>query len=98
MSDIIAFSHKYNLYLIKKEDIQNMSLFIISCLTFLSYLYYNFAPLWYENNKKMDFIKPFDILFPFVGLHALIDFFLTNSYDLKLHHFFIFGIIFYNYY
>ena len=44
------------------------------------------------------YIKPFDILFPFVGLHALIDFFLTNSYDLKLHHFFIFGIIFYNYY
>ena len=52
MSDIIAFSHKYNLHLIKIEDIQNMSLFIISCSTFLSYLYYNFAPLWYKNNEE----------------------------------------------
>ena len=97
MSDIIAFSHKYNLQLIKIEDIQNISLFIIACSSFLSYLYYNLAPLYYENNKS-DFNKPFDILFPFVGLHAFTDFFLTNSYDLKLHHLCIFGIIFYNYY
>ena len=97
MSDIITFLHKYNLQFIKIEDIQNISLFIIACSSFLSYLYYNLAPLYYENNKG-DFNKPFDILLPFVGLHAFTDFFLTNSYDLKLHHLCIFGIIFYNYY
>ena len=45
-----------------------------------------------------DFTRPFDILLPFVGLHAFTDFFITNSYDLKFHHLCIFGIIFYNYY
>ena len=44
------------------------------------------------------YIKPFDTLIPFVGLHAFTDFFLTNSYDLKIHHLCIIGIIFYNYY
>ena len=39
MSDIIAFSHKYNLQFIKIEDIQNISLFIIACSSFLSCLY-----------------------------------------------------------
>jgi hypothetical protein len=35
---------------------------------------------------------------PIVGCHALIDFFATSSYSLKLHHLCIFGIILYNYY
>jgi hypothetical protein len=101
MSNVLAFSYKYNLQLIKVEDIQNISLFIISCSSFVSYLYYNLAPLLYENNNMVgsgDFTKPFDILVPFVGLHAFIDFFLTNSYDIKLHHLCIFGVIFYNFY
>ena len=100
MSDIIAFSHKYNLHLIKTEDIQNISLFIIAGCSLFSYLYYNLAPLWYKNNEEGagEYIKPFDTLFPFVGVHALIDFVVTNSYDLKLHHLCIGGIIFYNYY
>jgi hypothetical protein len=52
MSDIIAFSHKYNLHLIKTEDIQNISLFIIAGCSLFSYLYYNLAPLWYKNNEE----------------------------------------------
>jgi len=45
MFNIITFFSKYNLNLIKIEDIQNISLFIISCSSFVSYLYYNLAPL-----------------------------------------------------
>jgi len=99
MSDIIAFSSRYNLQLMKIEDIQNISLFFIACSSLFSYLYYNLAPLWCGNIEGGgDFTTPFDLLVPIVGLHAFIDFFLTNSYDLKLHHLCIFGVIFYNYY
>ena len=45
MSDV-----SHNLNSIKIENIQNISLFIIACSSFFSYLYYNLAPLWYENN------------------------------------------------
>ena len=102
MSDIITFPYKQNFNLITVEDIQNISIFIIGCWSFFSYLYYNLSPLLYINNDvecgKLDLTKPFDLLMPIVGLHAFTDFFLTKSYDLKLHHICIFGIIFYNYY
>jgi hypothetical protein len=106
MSEIISFSHKYNLNSIKIEDIQNFCLFIISCCSFFSYLYYNINILWYGNIENgcegeylpSQFTKPFDLLLPIVGLHAFTDFFITKSYDLKLHHLCILGIIFYNNY
>lgn len=100
MSDIIAFSHKYNLQVIKIEDIQNISLFIIGCFSLFSYLYYNLSTLWYDNNDDSggDFTKPFNMLVPFIGIHAFADFFLTKSYDLKIHHLCILGSAFYNYY
>ena len=91
MSNIIHFLYKYNIK-IEIEDIQNTSLFIIACSSLFSYLYY------INNGEEEDFKKPFHILLPVVGLHAFIDFFLTKSYDLKLHHICIFGVIFYNYY
>jgi len=79
--------------LFKIEDLQNISLFTISISSLFSYLYYNSA-LAYENY----FTVPYDILLPVVALHASVDFFLTKSWDVKLHHVFIFGIIGYNYY
>lgn len=94
MSNIVASSH--NLTSIKLEDIQNFSLFTIAVSTFFSYLYYNFSsPLFAAGG---DFTKPFHLLLPIVGLHAFVDFFLTKSYDLKMHHLCIIGVIFYNYY
>jgi hypothetical protein len=92
------FLQKYNINFVNIETVQNISLFIISCSSFFSCLYYNFGPLLYDKNEEVDFIKPFYMLIPFVGLHAFIDFFLTKSYELKLHHLFIFGIFFYNTY
>jgi hypothetical protein len=88
--DIISFLHS-----IKIIDIQNISLFILSLFTFLSYLYYNLGPFLYDKNN--DFTKPLELLIPFVILHAFIDLFLTKSNDLRLHHIFIFGISIYNY-
>lgn len=83
----------------KIEDIQNISLFVIASCSFLSYLYYNLAPFWYgQNDTLVEFAQPFYQLLPFVGLHAATDLFLTKSYDIKLHHFFVIGNIFYNYY
>lgn len=99
MSDIIAFSHKYKLDKITIEDIQNVSIFMIGCYSFCSYLYYNVALIWYgKNEMDVELLKPFDLLLPFVGFHACVDFFLVKSYDLKLHHLCILGIIFYNNY
>jgi|LauGreDrversion4_1035100.scaffolds.fasta_scaffold03576_7 hypothetical protein len=98
MTHIRAFSYKYNLNLIKTEDVQNISLFIIACSSFFSYLYYNLAPLLWENTEVGGLTKQFDIIFPFVGLYAFVDFFITKSYDLKFHHLCILGNIFYNYY
>ena len=95
MSDIIST---------KIEDIQNCSLFVIAIYSLFSCLYYNFALLLYgnnhvyENNHITNYTKQFDILLPVVGLHAFIDFFLTKSYDIKLHHLCILGILFYNNY
>jgi len=89
MSDIISR---------KIEYIQNCSLFVIAIYSLFSCLYYNFALLLYGNNHITNYTKQFDILLPVVGLHAFIDFFLTKSYDIKLHHLCIFGILFYNNY
>ena len=77
-------------------DIQNTSLFIIACSSFTCYLYYNLAPVFYGNDGE--YTKPFHMLLPFVGLHAVIDFFINKSYDIKFHHFCIFGIMLYDIY
>lgn len=106
MSDVITILNKYNLNATLIEDIQNSSLFIISIVAFLSYLNYNLQPIWYQNidNEVIDnfgggaFSKPYDILLPFVVVHASIDFFINKSYDLKLHHLCVIGIYFYNMY
>jgi hypothetical protein len=86
------------LKLIKIKDIQNIYIFMLGIASFISYLYYNLGPLLYEKNEEIDFTKPFDILLPFIGLYAFIDFFITKSYIFKLHHLCIFGILFYNNY
>jgi len=43
-------------------------------------------------------MKPYDLLLPVVLVHAGADMFMTKSYDLKLHHACVFGVIFYNNY
>jgi len=98
MSDIIAFVNKYKLNDIKIEDIQNISLFFISTSSLFSCLSYNLHHLSNPFFGKDMAIFQFNILMPIVGLHAFIDFFITKNYELKLHHIFILGIIFYNYY
>ena len=83
----------------KIEFIQNISLFAISIFTFFPYFCHNYVQkLFGENDQQCNLIKSYDMLYPFVGLHACIDFFLTKSYDIKIHHLFIISIIFYNYY
>jgi hypothetical protein len=75
------------------ENFQNISLFIIGVSSLFSSIYcYN---LTYDTIIEK---TPLDILLPFVGLHAGIDFFISDKYDIKLHHIFIMGILFYNNY
>jgi len=93
MSQIIDFSNRYYLNTIIIEDLQNISLFIIGVSSLLSSIYcYN---LTYDTIIEK---TPFDILLPFVGVHAGIDFFISDKYDIKIHHIFIMGILFYNNY
>lgn len=75
---------------------QNISLFLIASCSLFSCLYYNLYSQWNENKEQKAVL--FDTLMPFVGTHAVIDFFLTKTFDLKLHHICIFGVIFYNNY
>jgi hypothetical protein len=102
MSEILAFTSKYKLNNIKVEDllfhIQNASLFIISISSLFACLYYNMHDVTGDGVVIDKVIRPFDLLIPVVGVHASIDFFVTKSYDLKLHHVFVLVIIFYNYY
>ena len=79
------------------ENIQNVSLFAISVSSLFSYIYYNSHLLWYGNAIGGGDIW-FERLFPLVGIHATVDFFLTKNTDLRLHHACIFGILFYNSY
>ncbi len=82
---------------LKIEDIQNISLFTIAISSLFLYLNYNLSSLWSETNLT-NTITQYDALIPFVGLHAFIDIFLTKTNDLRLHHLFILGILFYNNY
>jgi len=86
---------KYKLNLIKIEDIQNISLFIIACSTFFSHLHYNLAPIWYGTNEVINY---YDNLLPFIGVYAFVDFFVSDKYDAKIHHICIIGLLFYNNY
>jgi len=79
-------------------NIQNISLFIISVSSLFSCIYYNTLNASSDGFNIDKVIIPFDVLMPVVGFHATIDFFITKTYDLKLHHIFVLGIIFYNYY
>ena len=97
MSEMMSLFHTYNLYKVSIENFQNVSIFVIAISSFLSYSYYNINRLLY-NNEGLEYVFMYDMLLPIVGVHATIDFFLTKSYDLKLHHSFIFGIILYNQY
>jgi hypothetical protein len=96
MSEISISSHKHNLNKFSIENIQNISIFTIAVSSFFSYFYYNINQLLYNSNEQSG--KIYDVLLPLVGFHALIDFFLTKSYDLKLHHLFIIGFFFYNHF
>ena len=98
MSDIIAFVNKYKLNDITTREfilhIENVSLFIISILSFASFLYYNSR----GDDLEVNYRWSFDTLSNIAGTHAFIDLFLTNSTELKLHHIFMLYMIFFNYY
>ena len=91
---------KKSLYLnkITIKNVQDISLFMIGCYSLYGYLNYNLLPLLYDNIQEEDLIRPYEVLYPFLGLYALIDFFLTDSYEFKIHHTCIIWIVLYNYY
>ena len=96
---MIECLYKYKLNSNQLQNIQNISLFIISCYSFCLYLCYNISSLCYDKNVCLVvFIRHFDILLKIVGFHAITDFFITKSYDVKIHHICVSGIIFYNNY
>lgn len=49
-------------------------------------------------NDTSNFIKPFDNLLFVIKIYAMIDIFFVRTIDTKLHHLFMLGIIFYNWY
>jgi hypothetical protein len=83
MSDIIAFANKYKLNDITTREfilhIENVSLFIISILSFASFLYYNSR----GDDLEVNYRWSFDTLSNIAGTHAFIDLFLTNSTEVK---------------
>ena len=98
MSDIIAYSNILTNYFKNTDFIlhaQNISLFFISLYSLFSFINYNLQEV---NDDKSELIKPFDALMPIVGTHSIIDLFLTNTNDIRIHHIIILFIIFYNYY
>uniref|UniRef100_A0A6C0HDY1 TLC domain-containing protein n=1 Tax=viral metagenome TaxID=1070528 RepID=A0A6C0HDY1_9ZZZZ len=81
-------------------NIQNGMLFLLSVSSLFSCLYYNINS-YYSSDYALDIknvSRPFDLLMPFVTIHAFTDLFLTKSTDLKIHHFSVLGVLFYNYY
>ena len=78
--------------------IQNISLFSISIFSLFAYVYYNTQILISNNLNKSDFIWPYEIIIPYICIHSFVDLFITRSFDVKIHHIFILGIFFYNYY
>jgi hypothetical protein len=78
------------------EDWQNISLFAIASFTFGSYLYYNFAERF--GVAYWNVMAPFEALIPIVTIHAIADFFVTKSTDVKIHHICVCGFIAFNRY
>jgi hypothetical protein len=83
------------------DNLENISLGFLLVVAFTSlslYIYYNTILLLYDNNNVSveDYIKPYDILIPVIGVYVVIDFFITRSYISKLHHICVLGVIFYN--
>ena len=104
MSDIIVFANRLKLNKINWDDailnIQNGMLFLLSGASLFSCLYYNINS-YYSSDYALDMknvSRPFDLLMPFVTIHAFTDLFLTKSTDLKIHHLSVLGVLFYNFY
>ena len=95
----MVFSRTFGLDKIKLDDftlfIQNISIFCIGLTSLFSCIQYNFIP---SEMALTDIKAPFEYLMPVVGVHAIIDFVYSKTIDLKIHHSFIVGIVFYNYY
>jgi hypothetical protein len=105
MSDIIAFANKYNLNSINVDSLilnmQNCAIFVIGISSFVSSFYYTKSSCEitdYTCNSAVTNYLPFDILIPTICIYSLVDLFALETYDFKLHHMCIFGLIFYNYY
>ena len=96
MSEIEKKSHYLNKISIK--NVQDTSLFIIGCYSLYGYLSYNLLPLLYDNIQEEDLIRPYEVLYPFLGLYAVMDFFIADSYEFKIHHTCIIWILLYDYY
>lgn len=75
-------------------DLQNLSVFCISILSFLSCMYYkNYDVTSHYVGQGF----AFDTLMPLIGTHAIVDFFVTKTYDVKFHHLCVLGFLYYNY-
>lgn len=96
MSFVQWFSNPYKINSEWIEHIRKVSLFGIAVCSGLSYLYYQYSLFAYGPNDWGS--KPFEVLYKGVGVHTLIDFYYSNTYEMKVHHFFILCILFYNEY
>jgi len=96
MSFMEWFSKPYKINSERVDHLRLVSLFGIAVSSSLSYLYYQYSLFAYGHNDWGS--KPFDVLYKVVGVHTLIDFHYSNTYEMKFHHFFILCILFYNQY
>lgn len=74
-------------------DFRNVSLFVTAVPCLASYLYYQYSLFVYGPNDLGT--KPFDVLYPYVGIYAAIDLCTCTTYEMRLHHLFVFFIILY---
>uniref|UniRef100_A0A6C0B173 TLC domain-containing protein n=1 Tax=viral metagenome TaxID=1070528 RepID=A0A6C0B173_9ZZZZ len=80
--------------------IQNIALFSISISSLVCCVNYCIqgGQIVDANNNITSAAALFTNLLPVIGVHAIVDTFLTTSAELKMHHVCTMGILFYNYY
>lgn len=80
------------------EDLQNVSLFIISSYSFSIYCYLNYITTPIITTNNYDYIQYYDNILPIIAVHAFADLFITKKPDLQFHHLLVLSIFYFNYY
>jgi hypothetical protein len=106
MADMITITFNNQLRSLKSNiadmivTIQNIALFSISISSLYCCVNYYIqgGQIIDTNNNITSAAALFTNLLPIIGVHAIVDTFLTTSTELKMHHACTLGILFYNYY